>query len=459
MFVLSDYDKSEQYEELILDHDIFHRALKGGAKRYHVKNESGESFDIKYLDNNDDIEPIDSYPKYVKGPFMAKYPDYDETDKETLYVGFFEGLDAAEFEEVNEYSVALTRVILSFTRLNVWFDDPRILWFISDNDRLHVVDRLPDLSEETTLYVQKQYRTGLEDRNFNRLNSTYAFHNVFFPQWMLNGKKLSDLKYVTMKTDSAGGIGAVLAFYMRFEIAFSHFGLKLITTGDRVGKFSVNMMQKYFSLNLKADDANEKNTLMIENQLLLIKTKLVYTIKQSTDVSILAPGFRAEMDEYYEAIFEGRKVLGVLIRGTDYISSGLSGERLMATVPQMLPTIHQWIDEDGYDRIFLATEDDDILSQMKAEFGKKIVAVSQERHRVSDFKKGQIISELEKETIDPEKLDMMVEDTTINYFYALYLLSRCDSFICSGQCSGWDVVNDFNAGKFNRSYKFSVGVK
>lgn len=96
---------------------------------------------------------------------------------------------------------------------------------------------------------------------------------------------------------------------------------------------------------------------------------------------------------------------------------------------------------------------------MKTEFGKKIIAVAQERHRVSDFRPGQIISELEKETIDPDKLDEMIEDTTINYFYALYMLSRCDSFMCSGQCNGWDVVNDFNDGKFQRCYKFSVGMK
>ncbi len=459
MFVLSDYDATKQCEELVLDQDIFHRALKGGDKRYHVKNKDGEHFDILYLDNNDDIEPIDKYPKYVKGPYMPKYLSYDETDRESLYLDFFKGLDAAEFEEVNEYAVALTRVILSFTGMDIWFDDPRILWFVPANDRLHVTDKLPELSGDTTLYVPKQFKNGLMDRNFNILSPTNAFHNIFFPQWMLNGKKLSDVKYVIVKTDTAGGIGAILAFRKRFEIAFSHFGLKLITQGERVGKFSVEMMEKYFSLDLRADDANEDNTLVIDNQLLLIKTKLVYMISQMTDISILAPKFRQEMDEYYEALFEGRKVLGILIRGTDYISSGLSGERLMATVSQMLPTIRQWIDEDGYDRIFLATEDDDILSQMKAEFGKKIVAVSQERHRVSDFKKGQIISELEKETIDPEKLDAMVEDTTINYFYALYLLSRCDSFMCSGQCNGWDVVNDFNAGKFQRSYKFSVGLK
>ena len=85
--------------------------------------------------------------------------------------------------------------------------------------------------------------------------------------------------------------------------------------------------------------------------------------------------------------------------------------------------------------------------------------MAQERHSVSEFRQGQIISDLEKELFSEEEYDKQIEDTTINYFYALYMLSRCDSFICSGQCNGWDVVNDFNEGRFKRSYKFHVGVK
>ena len=129
----------------------------------------------------------------------------------------------------------------------------------------------------------------------------------------------------------------------------------------------------------------------------------------------------------------------------------------MATVPQMLPTIHQWMDEDQYDSIFLATEDKDILEQMKTAFGKKVIAVAQERHSVSELKKDQILSDLEN-IYSEEEYDKMIEDTTVNYFYALYMLSRCDSFLCSGKCNGWDIVNEFNKGKFLRSYKFHVGI-
>ena len=459
MFKIEAFDASLPCKELELNPDLFHHALREGDRRFHVRNPRGDSFDLVYYDNNDDLEPLESYPAYVKGPYMASYRIYDETDKDTLYLGFFDGLKSLEFEELNEYTIALTRVVLACTDMEVYCTDQRVCWFIPENERLHVVPVLPVLPGETTFYIQAQMRTGLEDRNFNILSSVYAFHNVFFFQWILKGRKPDGFRYITMDVGDDGGIGAVLAYCKRFDKAFSCFGLKFITREERLGKFKVDMLSKYFSLGFSAADATDENTLVIPNQVMVIvRIKLIYCQSGAADVSILAPRFREEMDEYYKALFEGRKVLGILIRGTDYISSGMSGDRLMATVPQMIPVIHRWIDEDHYDRIFLATEDADILKQMKDEFGKMVIAVAQERHSVSEFRKDEVISELEKETLSGDDYDNTIEDTTINYFYALYLLSRSDSFMCSGKCNGWDVVNDFNGGKFLRSYKFNVAM-
>lgn len=459
MFKLEKYDKEIVCKELPLTQDLFHVALNDGERRYHVSHSKGELFDIVYYDNNDDLEPLELYPVYLGRFHMASYRVYDEFDKDTLYMEFFKNLTDMEFEELNEYTIAMTRVVLAHTDMSVYCTDKRIAWFVEENARLHIVDELPELPNDTTFYIQTQLRLGIEDRNFNRLSSVYAFHNVFFFQWLLDGRKREQFKYVTLSMGNTGGIGAVLGSNKRFERAFRYFNLKFISTEERIGKFKVSMLDKYFSLGLTAEDATKENTLVINSQLIMTKTKCIYCMSQATDVSILSDRFKEEMDEYYEALFEGRKVLGVLIRGTDYISSGLGGERLMATVPQMLPLIRQWMEEDQYDRIFLATEDEDIFEQMRNEFGKKMVVIAQKRRRVADFKKGQIISDLENEIKDQEQQDALIEDTTINYFYALYLLSKSDSFICSGLCNGWDVVNDFNRGKFLRSYKFNVDEK
>ena len=47
---------------------------------------------------------------------------------------------------------------------------------------------------------------------------------------------------------------------------------------------------------------------------------------------------------------------------------------------------------------------------------------------------------------------------TVNYFYAMYVLSKCDSFIASGLSNGIDMVKGFNLDHFRHYYQFSVGM-
>ena len=462
MFKIETLRADEEAKTLKLSEKLFHEALKDTPEskaRFHVKNDRGEDFDIVYWDNDEDIEPRDAYPAYVKPPYMAKYLVYDENDKDTLYLELLDGLKKMVFEELNEYTIAISRVILNFTDMEIWCADERIGWFIDENPRVHVVKELPDdIYGDDCFYIQEQLRVGMEDNNFRRLSNTYAFHNIFFLQWILNGKSFSNYKYMTLPINSTGGIGAILSGYKRFEAAFGHFGLKFVAPDkDHYGKFPRKLMERYFAANLWDEDANEDNTLWVPDTVMLVKTAFYQRMPGLMDKSVIAPSFLAEMDEYYDAVFGDRKTLGVLIRGSDYIATGLSGSRKMATVEQMIPGIRRWMRDFGYEKIFLATEDADILAQMRKEFGKSMAALSQQRLSVSDLKVGQIITEYEKEHAGDD-YEEKLEDTTVNYFYALYLLSRCDAFMCSGQCNGWDMVISLNEDRFERTYKFAVGI-
>ena len=462
MFKIEAFDTEADAKTLRLNDQLFHEALKEepeSKRRFHVTNDKGEDFDIVYWDNNDDIEPVDAYPKYVKPPYMTKYLHYDETDKDSLYIDFFKGLDTCIFEELNEYTIVLTKVMLSFTDMDIYCRDERIHWFVEDDPRLHIVKELPENRfAESTFYIQEEIRSGLEDYSFNRLSSTYAFHNIFFLQWMLDGKAFANYRFFTMAINDAGGIGAVLSSYKTNKQAAETFGLKFVSPNvDHFGKFPRSMVEKYFAVDIWDEEANEENTLVVPDLVMFYKTKFYCGLRASLDVDSIAAGFREEMDEYYDAVLGAKKSLGLLIRGSDYISTGLSGIRKMATVEQMTPKIHQWMEDYGYEKLFLATEDADILAAMRKEFGRNLVALSQERISVANLRSGQVISEYEKET-SGEDYTAKLEDTTINYFYALYILSRCDAFLCSGQCNGWDNVLSLNGGKFERSYKFTVGV-
>ena len=77
---------------------------------------------------------------------------------------------------------------------------------------------------------------------------------------------------------------------------------------------------------------------------------------------------------------------------------------------------------------------------------------------VPDFKDVTLISELEKKINPAEAYEGSVEDTTVNYIYAVYLLSKCDSLIGSGMNNGYNMAVSLNQGKYKKVYQFLVGV-
>ena len=139
-------------------------------------------------------------------------------------------------------------------------------------------------------------------------------------------------------------------------------------------------------MQLTPPDADESNTVYIINYYGILFTKMLrYSSGNDFDISVLNPDFVAEMKEYGDAVFGDRRMLGILLRGSDYIASGMSGASAPVTVESALPKIREWM-EEGYDGIFLATEDRDILRQMVRAFPGKIRVISQERYGIEDFR-------------------------------------------------------------------------
>ena len=56
---------------------------------------------------------------------------------------------------------------------------------------------------------------------------------------------------------------------------------------------------------------------------------------------------------------------------------------------------------------------------------------------------------------DEEDYNAFLEDSTVNYFYALYMLSRCESFMYSGQCGGIVMTKSLSEKGFKRMYCFA----
>jgi len=457
MLKIIEADKEKTCRTLNHGPEVFHHALRAvlnGEKWFHVKNSEGEDYDLEYRENN---SLIPSGPTTEGKILLPPYLLYDEFKKEALYLEMFAPYSGVVFEELNEYTIVLTGIILRYTDKEVYIKDSRILWFVKPDARLHVTDTLPDYRAIHAIYSGKTVSVGYGGGQPDCISPTPLFHNVFLWQWITD-LPLDQVKYAEMAVGRIAGVGAILAQYTRMNNAFAKLGWKTILKREST-RYKDEMLEKYFNLDIRCEDSDESNTVYIPNIIPAVISRFVSSSSCEFDESILNPDFVKELNEYRDAIIGNKHMLGVLIRGTDYITTKMPGERKMATVDDMLPMLREWMEKDGYDAIFLATEDQDILDQMKKEFPGKIRAIAQERHRVSDFRNSDTLAGIEKEDAARMDYDTILEDNTVNYFYALYMLSKCDSFMCSGQCNGWDVVNSFKHEGFRRCYKFQVGVE
>ncbi len=459
---------NEELTTLTHGADVFHKALekvREGEERFHVTDPAGkvEDYDLTYIDNMR-MFPDQILALILKmtngGRTYATFMTYDEDDTKHICLEFLDQFKKIEIESADEYSVAVARVVLANTSLPIVCSDKRILWFFEESDRIEVVEALSTETDKANLrIVPGPFEMGYTKRDWTLLSSVAAFQNLFFWQAFTEGKK-GPFKYVEVALSKITGVGGILSLVSMVGRSVAPKGyIAYLQPGCT--RYPEDMLCKYFRINPKPSDATDENTIKLE-KLFSVYTTSWYANQYPAnfDESILDEGFAAEMREYADAILGGKKTLGVLARGTDYLTSNLGADRTHATVAQMIPVIKEWMEEEGYERIFLATEDQDNFDQMKAAFPGKILAISQERMSVSDLKKSgsTLIYEFEQKSNEGSAYIEALEDTTVNYFYALYILSRCEGFLCSGQCNGWDTVRSLNGGKFERERKLAVAM-
>lgn len=461
MLLIERFDRSVNHRILKFGPDVFHEALKcvlKGETEFHVMG-GRNNFNLRYVDNQKWAESHETYPDsplFKRDPLYPPYFEYDENERERLCFDILEGFDSVWFEEANEYTVVLCSIFLKFTELSITCRDSRIKDFYPDDDRVVISGDKPDDSVKTTLRVVKDFYPSAFICDFYTMDQVVLFHHIFVYQW-LTDLPFDRVKYAEITVARSEGIGSILTIYGRARHFFARFGCTVTLQPDSA-RYADAIMEKYFNMPLTPPDADESNTIFITNYYGILFTKMLrYSSEDDFNISYLNPDFVAEMKEYGDAVFGDKKMLGILLRGSDYIASGMSGASAPVTVESALPKIREWMDEGSYDGIFLATEDKDILKKMLDAFPDRIRVVSQERYGIADFKEAGVttISEIDALRHPGADYDVFIEDSTANYFYALYLLSRCESFMYSGQCGGSTMTKALSEKGFRRMWCFA----
>ena len=155
------------------------------------------------------------------------------------------------------------------------------------------------------------------------------------------------------------------------------------------------------------------------------------------------------VDEEYNNLLFGKKTLGLLYRGTDYVNKKPHGHPKQPTLEEFALKIEEKINKWGeYDCYFLATESKEASDFLRERFPGKIVENKKVYYDLQD------IDYLYQATFNREN-DKYLKG--LEYLSSIYLLSKCDAFI-AGLCAGTYAANFMKRGDFENKYFFNLGV-
>lgn len=163
---------------------------------------------------------------------------------------------------------------------------------------------------------------------------------------------------------------------------------------------------------------------------------------------------RAYIEDEYQHLFAGRKkVLGVICRGTDYLALKPPGHPVQPSTEMVIKACRKYIKRDGYDAIYLATEERKIRDAFEKAFPGKIL----ENKRVyydDIYDKDDSISYIKDVHFERENDHYL---SGLEYLSSIILLSRCAALV-GGNCGGTLGALFFNDEKYEFVHVFNLGL-
>ena len=451
MLLITKYNPDQYYRPLEHNDEVFHNALKHtlyGEYNFHVVKDGEYIYDLEYIDNN---ELGRKYNPGYRHVFMPPFISYDESITEAICYEILPDNDVYYFDELSEYAVVLTKLILKYSDAQVIVNDENIYTFIEPHERLHVGEK-PEANDRTLCLSYKYAcRSRMVDRD---INVSSLFLDVFIVQWLYDRGDV-DLKNIVVSFGYEEGIGSIVRLFAAIKKAFAPFNIN-VYLDKKATRFPEGIWKTCLNYDDFPDDMNESNTLQIVNIFPLIACYQVLNNLNCIDYSIFRKSFIDQVEEYMNAVINPERTIGVLLRGTDYVTTGLAAGRLKQVgLEDVVASLENMLATGDYDKIFLATEDKDIMYKMFDAFPDKIVVIAQERNSVNDFKDVVVISDLERTLHSGEEYENALVDKTVNYLYAMYILSRCASFVTAGMTSAVGIIRPLNNGKFKECHILS----
>ena len=140
-----------------------------------------------------------------------------------------------------------------------------------------------------------------------------------------------------------------------------------------------------------------------------------------------------EIDKKENELWGDKRILGVLCRGTDYISTKPLGHPVQPDILDVMDKVSDVMKKENCDAVYLATEDEMIFEKFRERFGDKLIAVSATRYKnTGDNNINEMSDRIIETSTDPAREKY---NKGMDYAVTIGLLSRCNCLV-AGQVSG-----------------------
>lgn len=156
-------------------------------------------------------------------------------------------------------------------------------------------------------------------------------------------------------------------------------------------------------------------------------------------------------DAQKELFPEGKRIMGVVLRGAAYGHGGTPyrSHPQQVGMEELKKTIWELLDEWGMDLVFFVNEMQEMVDEMREEFGDRLIVLPRMRDTFERPTDGI--------TKNPMYYDGNRYQTNLDYVTEIALLSRCDTLIGS-MSSGMRTALIWNAQKYEHTYVFDKGL-
>lgn len=220
-----------------------------------------------------------------------------------------------------------------------------------------------------------------------------------------------------------------------------------------------HVWNQFFEQPIKTDDngaldysaipvSDEIDTLFTPQYIAFCKPNRRICTKLMRDFCKLRPEVAEYINNEISTLLTGYRVLAIVRRGTDYIGTGMFKQ---PDIDVMIEEARTWMTQYGYDKIYLATEDERILHRFTSAFPDAII--TNKRSYYDRAMAEQNVKWIGQVHFDRENDDYY---KGLEYLSSIYILSKCDALL-AGYCGATNVALALNDEKYERFKVYDLG--